>query len=601
MKKQVAFNTLNKNLLANFKNYANATALMYKQNGAYISESYKMLEDKALHVAQGLLNDGLEYRDRVVVVSFNKPEWSYADLGAMLGGAITSAIYTSTLADESAYIVNDLDAKYLFVENQMQVDKFLSIRDKIPSVKRMYVFDAFTAADTDFVRPFAELLNTTIENTGIEKHVEEIAQQITPEDIATIIYTSGTTGSPKGAVLTHSNYVRNIEMVLNHGDLNLDLVNRNLSFLPLAHALEKFAGYYALLCLGKTIAYAESIDTVTINLPEIQPELVAAVPRVFEKIYTRVKLGVATGPAIKRMLFNWALHVGGKVSLLRQQKQEPTGFLKLQHSIANALIYSKVKARFGGKLRYFVSGGAPLSADIMRFFHSLDVLILEGWGFTEGTAPCTINIPSDYKFGTVGKPLPECEIKIADDGEILVKGPNIFKEYWKRPADTAEVFTADGFYKTGDIGEFDSDGFLKITDRKKQLIITSGGKNVAPAQIQNELAQGGIIEMAHAHGDKRNYITALLTLDATVVDSLVERPDLPFAEKIKDPKVLQRVEVEVGKANAKLPQFMTVKYYKILPKSFTIEDDEITSTLKLKRNVIEKKYKAIFDGMYLGD
>lgn len=598
--KKLDFDNLNKLFLANFDKYAAATALMYKQNGKYVEESYNTMANKVLRVAQGLLNDGLEFRDRTVVVSFNRPEWAYADLAALLGGAITSAIYTSTLADESAYILNDLEAKFLFLENQQQLDKFLSVKEKLTSLKRIYVFDDFRADDTNFVRPFSDLLNTPISYTT-RSAIAETANRITPADAVTIIYTSGTTGTPKGAVLTHNNYIRNMEMVLSHSDINLDAVKRNLSFLPLAHALEKFAGYYAMVGLGKTIAYAESMETIVTNLPEVQPDLVAAVPRVFEKIYTRVKLGVSSGSPIKRWLFNWALRVGGKVSLLRQQKKQPTGFLKFQHSIADKLIYSKIKARFGGKIRYFVSGGAPLSANIMRFFHSLDILILEGWGFTEGTAPVTINSPGLYKFGTVGTTLPDCEVKIADDGEILVKGPNIFKEYWKRPQDTAESFTTDGFYKTGDIGEFDSEGYLKITDRKKQLIITSGGKNVAPAAIQNELAQGGIIEMAHAHGDKRKYITALLTLDPTVVDSVVDDKTLAFVDKIKDPKVKARIEYEVGKANAKLPPYMTVKYYQILPKSFTIEDDEITSTMKLKRNVIEKKYKAIFDGMYEGE
>lgn len=598
--KKLDFDNLNKLFLANFEKHANATALMFKQNGKYTNESYSELGLKVLKVAQGLYNDGLEFRDRGVVVSFNRPEWAYADLGVLLAGGITSAIYTSTLADESAYILNDLEAKFVFVENQAQLDKFLSVKEKLTTVKRIYVFDDFSTADNNFVRPFADLLRTPLSNTT-KSVISDVAAKLTPDDIATIIYTSGTTGAPKGAILTHNNYVRNMEMVLSHADINLDAVERNLSFLPLAHAFEKFAGYYAMLALGKTISYAESMETIVANLPETQPDLVPAVPRVFEKIYTRVKLGVSTGSAIKRWLFNWALKVGGKVSLLRQQQKEPTGFLKFQHSVANKLIYSKVKQRFGGKIRYFISGGAPLSADIMRFFHSLDILILEGWGFTEGTAPVTINAPGLYKFGTVGTPLPDCEVKIADDGEILVKGPNIFKGYWKRPEDTADSFTADGFYKTGDIGEFDEDGFLKITDRKKQLIITSGGKNVAPAAIQNQLAQGGIIEMAHAHGDKRKYITALLTLDATVVDAMVANKDLPFAEKIKDPKVVERIEKEVGRANKNLPPYMTVKYYRVLPKSFSIEDDEITSTMKLKRNVIEKKYKDIFEEMYAGE
>lgn len=595
--KKLEFDNLNKLFLAKFEKYGNETALMFKRNGAYVHENYAEFGNKVFKVAQGLLNDGLQYKDRSVVVSFNRPEWAYADLGALLGGAITSAIYTSTLADESAYILNDLGAKYLFLENQQQLDKFLSVKEKLTTIRRIYVFDDFKADDNNLVRPFSDLLNTPFSNST-RATIAETANRITPGDAVTVIYTSGTTGTPKGAVLTHNNYVRNMEMVLSHSDINLDQVKRNLSFLPLAHALEKFAGYYAMLALGKTIAYAESMETIVANLPEVQPDLVAAVPRVFEKIYTRVKLGVSTGSPVKRWLFNWALSVGGRVSLLRQQKQEPTGFLKFQHSLADKLIYSKVKQRFGGKIRYFVSGGAPLSADIMRFFHSLDILILEGWGFTEGTAPVTINSPGLYRFGTVGTALPDCEVIIADDGEILVKGPNIFKEYWNRPEDTAESFTAEGFYKTGDIGEFDDEGYLKITDRKKQLIITSGGKNVAPAAIQNQLAQGGIIEMAHAHGDKRKYITALLTLDPTVVDVVCDNKNLPFADKIKDPKVIARIEQEISKANKNLPPYMTVKYYRVLPKSFTIEEDEITSTMKLKRNVIEKKYKALFEEMY---
>jgi long-chain acyl-CoA synthetase len=595
--KKLEFDNLNKLFLANFEKYGSETALMFKQNGVYVHESYAEMGNKVFKVAQGLLNDGLQFKDRSVVVSFNRPEWAYADLGALLGGAITSAIYTSTLADESAYILNDLGAKYLFLENQQQLDKFLTVKEKLTTIRRIYVFDDFRADDNNLVRPFSDLLNTPFSNTT-RTTIAEMANRITPDDAVTVIYTSGTTGTPKGAVLTHNNYVRNMEMVLSHSDINLDQVKRNLSFLPLAHALEKFAGYYAMLALGKTIAYAESMETIVTNLPEVQPDLVAAVPRVFEKIYTRVKLGVSTGSPIKRWLFNWALSVGGRVSLLRQQKQQPTGFLKFQHTLADKLIYSKIKQRFGGKIRYFVSGGAPLSADIMRFFHSLDILILEGWGFTEGTAPVTINSPGLYRFGTVGTALPDCEVIIADDGEILVKGPNIFKEYWNRPEDTAESFTAEGFYKTGDIGEFEDGGYLKITDRKKQLIITSGGKNVAPAAIQNQLAQGGIIEMAHAHGDKRKYITALLTLDPTVVDVVCENKNLAFADKIKDPKVIARIEQEIGKANKNLPPYMTVKYYRVLPKSFTIEEDEITSTMKLKRNVIEKKYKSLFEEMY---
>ncbi|UPT67097.1 MAG: AMP-binding protein [Sphingobacteriales bacterium JAD_PAG50586_3] len=365
--KKLEFDTLNKLFLANFDKYAGATALLFKQNGKYTDEMYATLGNKVLKVAQGLYNDGLEYRDRGVVVSFNRPEWAYADLAVLLAGGITSAIYTSTLADESAYILNDLGAKFLFVENQQQLDKFLSVKDKLTTLKRIYVFDEFQADDNNFVRPFNDLLRTPLSNTT-KATINEVANKLTPDDIVTIIYTSGTTGAPKGAVLTHNNYVRNMEMVLSHSDINLDQVKCNLSFLPLAHALEKFAGYYAMVALGKTIAYAESMETIVANLPEVQPDLVAAVPRVFEKIYTRVKLGVKTGPPIKRWLFNWALRVGGKVSLLRQQKQEPKGFLKFQHSIANKLILLKNKATVWWKDTLFCIGRGTVKCRYYALF-----------------------------------------------------------------------------------------------------------------------------------------------------------------------------------------------------------------------------------------
>jgi long-chain acyl-CoA synthetase len=590
-------------LLRNFSRFADAPAMMFKRQGQYRTISYRDLEGIALRVASSLVRAGLRPRDRIAILSQNRPEWAYADLGALLAGAINSAIYATSLPEEAAFILQDLEASVLFVEDASQLKKILEIRERIPTVRKVYVFEEnFENPDPSWIQFFSVLMGGEEPLQELRAKTAEIVDAIEGGDIMCIIYTSGTTGNPKGVVLTHDNYLRTAEILVE--GMGVDVVSRlqrNISFLPLAHAFERFAGYYLMLYLGRCIGYAESLETLVQNLREIRPHFMVAVPRVFEKIHARLTQNVRTSPLLKKMIFYWAMKVGGEAGRYKaSHKPLPSG-LRIRHRLAEALVFKKVKEAFGGELEFCVSGGAPLSKEIAEFFHAMDILILEGWGATEATTPSTINNPREYRFGTVGKALPLVQVRLAEDGELEVKGPNVFKEYWKNPEETNATFTPDGYYRTGDIGVIDDQGWVTITDRKKQLIITSGGKNIAPAPIEHFLLVGRHIESAYVHGDRRHYLTALLVLDrnaATATAKHLGVPDLPWQEMIRHPVILEKVQKEVDRANEQLPRFMQVKYFRILPEPFTIEGGELTPTMKLKRDVVAARYRDVIDSMY---
>ena len=590
-------------LLHNFSKYADAPAMMFKRQGSYRTISYRDLEGIALRVASNLIRAGLKPRDRIAILSQNRPEWAYADLGSLLAGAITSAIYATSLPEEAAFIVQDLEASILFVEDASQLKKILEIRDRIPTAKKIFVFEeTFDNPDPSWILPFTTLLQGDEPIPEVRAEVAGIVDAIEPGDIMCIIYTSGTTGNPKGVVLTHNNYFQTAGILVE--GMGMDVISRlhrNISFLPLAHAFERFAGYYLLLYLGRCIGYAESLETLVQNLREIRPQFMVAVPRVFEKIHARMTQNIRTSSLPKKMIFHWAMKVGKEASRYQSAHQPLPAGLWLRHKLAEALVFKKVKETFGGELEFCVSGGAPLSKEIAEFFHAMGILILEGWGATEATTPSTINNPREYRFGTVGKPLPRVQVRVADDGELEVKGPNVFKEYWKNPGDTDATFTPDGYYRTGDIGVIDDHGWVTITDRKKQLIITSGGKNIAPAPIEHLFLGGRHIESAYVHGDRRHYLTALLVLDQNAVTATAKHlgvPDLPWEEMVRHPVILEKVQKEVDRANEQLPRYMQVKYFRILPKPFTIESGELTPTMKLKRGVVAARYKDQLDSMY---
>ena len=594
------FKDFNQALLNSFSRYEKDPALMFKSAGRYKTISYGELKDICFRIASALMKRGLQHGDRIAIFSQNRMEWAEADAGALLAGAITSAIYSSSLPEEAAFIIQDLEASFLFVEDEGQLQKILAVRKNIPSVKGVFIFsEPFAASDPSWVFPFSVLLQEAPSPEAV-RTVHELSEKINGEDAMCIIYTSGTTGNPKGVVLTHNNYVKTIEIVIEYLQ-DTSKLKRHISFLPLAHAFERFAGYYMLLYLGSCIAYAESLDKLIENFREVKPTFFIAVPRVFEKIHARIMQGVRSASPIRKVIFSWALSVGKKAGYRKMLGLPLPWHLNILHRLADALLFKKVKGIFGGQLEYCCSAGAPLNKEVAEFFDAMDILILEAWGATEATSPSTGNSPYDYRFGSVGKPLPRVVVRVAEDGELEVKGPNIFKEYWRNPEETNATFTHDGFYRTGDIGEINEEGRVTITDRKKELIITSGGKNIASAAIVNLLSSGRYIEMAYVHGDRRNYLTALLALDQNAVQAMAEHKgieDHSWPELVKHPLVVERIQKEVDMANEQLPRYMQIKYYRILPAPFSIEGGEMTPTMKLKKRVIEDKYKDLLDGMY---
>lgn len=595
------FRNFNQLLLHNFCQFRDRPALSFKTKGRYTAITYGWLEENCLCVAANLIRHGLKPGDRIAMLSGSRPEWAFADLGAILAGAISSGIYTTALPEEIEYILNDLDARFVFVEDFQQLEKIKKVIHAIPSLQHIFIFAAATEDPDARVRPFSELLKPgPADVTEILEEVNRIAAGISAQDPMCIVYTSGTTGKPKGAILTQSNYLETCRAIEAHiGDTRR--LYKNLSFLPLAHAFERFAGYYLMLYLGRCIAYVESIDTLLENFKEVRPNFAVAVPRVFEKIHARILYGVQRTSTARQNMFHWALEIGKKVALLREEKQPLPLLLWCRHRLAGLLVYRKLKAALGGRMVFFVSGGAPLSPHIARFFYAMDIFILEGWGMTEATTPCTLNLPGDFRFGTVGKALPGVSIRVAEDGELEVAGPNIFQAYWKKPQDTAASFTSDGYYRTGDIGEIDRNGWVTITGRKKQLIITSGGKNIAPVEIEQQLLVQAHIEMCYIHGDRRKYLTALIVPDRVMAAETAQKLNLAglaWDELVRHPQFIEIVQQEVDAANLKLPRHMQIKYFRMVSEQFSIETGEMTHTLKLKKEMIEKKYIELLDSMY---
>ncbi len=590
----------NQVLLNNFSGYADLPAMMFKEEGSCRTITYQALEDICLHVAAGLMEMGLHRGDRIAVFSRNGPRWAHADLGSILAGAVTSAIYASAIPDETEFIIQDLEAKFIFAEGPSQVEKLLLMRENIPSVKKVIVFDETFEHDDPWIVPFSSLLATGEPSPESIAKIREIAEVTEGEDNMCIIYTSGTTGKPKGVVLTHNNYVNTIEIILEHV-FDTDKLKRNLSFLPLAHAFERFAGHYLILYMGRCIAYAESLETIMENFKEMKPNLFVAVPRFFEYVHGRIIEGVQSASPVRRKIFHWALSVGQEVSRHKTEGRPLNPGLQIRYKLADFLVFKKVRGAFGGEVEFFVSGGAPLSKELSEFFHAMGILLLDGWGATEATTPSTLNTPNEYRFGTVGKPLPRVQVRVGPDGELEVKGPNVFKEYWKNSEETNDTFTPDGFYRTGDIGVIDEDGWISIIDRKKQLIITSGGKNIAPAPIEILLSSDRYIEMAYVHGDSRHYLTALLVLNRHAVQETAQKhgvENLSWADLINHPLIIEEVQKEVDHANEQLGRHMQVKDFRVLPEPFSIEGGEMTHTMKLKRKIVEEKNRDLLNSMY---
>ena len=561
-------------------------ANIFKIDGKWKSATYGDVRREVTNLAAGLVSIGVQKGDRVAILASNRPQWAYADYAIACLGGVSVTIYPTLTADSSAYILNDSKSKIIFVENAEQSEKVRSVESQIPTLEKVIVMDNDVSGGGNEIG-FLELQNVGKEQEDFD--LLEKTTQVTQDDLLTLIYTSGTTGNPKGVMLTHKNLCTNIIGGLSAIDV-LD-GDRFLSFLPLSHSFERMVGHFTSFWSGAEMAYAQSLETVAEDMIATSPTIMAAMPRLFEKVYAKMLNNVEKEGGLKKKIFNWAIDVG--------KNSVKTGKKGFKFAIADKLVFSKLKAKLGGKLRFFVSGGAPLSQSIGEFFEYANVLILEGYGLTETSPVLTCNRLEQYKFGTVGKPLANVEIKIADDGEILAKGPNIMKGYYNLPEKTENVFTEDDWFKTGDIGFLDDDDFLTITDRKKNLIVTSGGKNIAPQPMENALVLSPFIEQILVIGDKRNFISALIVPSFEKIKSdFAEFADVPNAEIIKDEKIYSIVESDVNRLQAHFNKFEQVKKILLLPEEFSIENGMLTPTLKVKRKEAEQHYAEQIDQIY---
>jgi long-chain acyl-CoA synthetase len=577
------------------KAYPKDAFLLEKKAGAYVPISMAEFERRVRHLALGLRELGFAAGDKLCLLSENRPEWAVSDFAVLCSGGLTVPIYTTLTSEQSQYIIDDSDAKIVLVSSADLWRKIEPLRSRLPKVRH---FISMESAAPDGTLSLNEVLARG--RAAEEKEpglFQDMCARVKPDDEASLIYTSGTTGVPKGVILTHRNFLSNIQSALQI----ISFTERDtvLSFLPLSHVLERMVTF-TYVYVGATIGYAESVETVAQNLLEVRPHIMVSVPRVFEKIYARVMDQVLAGSPLKRKIFFWALETGKRVSALTLAGKPLPPALRLKRGLAHKLVFQKIIDKTGGRIRFFVSGGAPLSRDIAEFFHALGLIILEGYGLTE-TSPClSINSFEALRFGTVGKPLPGVEIRIQEDGEILARGPNIMKGYYKKDAETREVMEG-GWFHTGDIGHFDADGFLVITDRKKDLIVTSGGKNVAPQPIENILKINPHITSAVVLGDRKRFISALIVPNFEKLEAYARANGIPFGDRgelCRNERVVAFVKSEVDRATTGLAPYEQIKKIALLERDFDIEAGEITPSLKVRRNNVESRYRDLIDGLY---
>jgi long-chain acyl-CoA synthetase len=587
------------------KKYGTRIAIEKKLKGKWESASWEDYYKRAAYIGLALYDMGLKKGDRVSLLSENRLEWLYTDMGVLGAGGCIVPIYPTLIDEEVEYIVSHSDSKFMVVENNLQLQKGLYTAKRYPGLQKIIVVDMNGVSANPLIMSFAELLEKGKylydANPGKFK---ELADSVTQDDLATIVYTSGTTGVPKGAMITHKNImavVMALHKIEPHYAYDTD---QTVPFLPLSHVFERVAGHFYGMYVGITASYAESLDTILQDIQEKRPTVVLAVPRVLEKVYQRIISQVQEQSPFKQKVFYWGQKVGNKISTLREQKKKPGLLLKLKYKIAYTIIFKKLQNALGGRVRWMTASGAPTAREIILFFNSAGIMVIEGYGMTECCAPATMSNIADYRIGTVGRPLPGVDIKIAVDGEILIKGDNVFKGYWKMPEETKESFTPDGYFMSGDIGVFDDAGFLMITDRKKDLIITSGGKNVAPQKIENLIKSDPLFTQAIVIGDKRKYLTALVNISQEQAERVAKEKGIEFTsfnDLLENEKFQKIVEEHIQTCNQKLARYETIKKVGIIRNEFSKETGELTATLKVKRKVVQEKYKPIIDSLYEED
>jgi len=587
--------TQSQDFLNTCRTYRKDNLLMSKREGRYVPISTADFEARVRHLSAGLKDLGLKVGDKVVIFSENRPEWVMTDFAVLCAGGVTVPIYTSLMPEQVKYIINDSDAAFVVCSNRDLWIKVEAVRRDLPKVRHFIMIDAEAPAGVTTLGEVAGRGETALRaGPGA---FDEAAAAIGPDDLASIIYTSGTTGTPKGVMLSHGNFVTNSKAL----DAVTDFVHTDtiLSFLPLSHVLERMTTF-SFLYKGASIAYAESVDTVAENLVEVRPTIMISVPRLFDKIYARVMDNVLTQSLLKKKIFFWALRVGKKHGGKKLRKEPISRTLKAQRNLAGKLVFSKIVERTGGRVKFFVSGGAPLSKDVAEFFYAMGITILEGYGLTETSPVLTCNTFDNLRFGTVGQAVPGVEIKVAPDGEILARGPNVMKGYYKKEAETREILV-DGWLHTGDVGYLDPDGFLVITDRKKDLIVTAGGKNVAPQPIENLLKANPYILNVVVVGGSRKFISALVVPNFEKLEAYAKAKGIPFhdrAELCSREEVRDFMLAEVSRSTPDLASYERIKKIALIDRDFEIEAGEITPTLKVRRSFVEAKFKPVIDLLY---
>ncbi|MBN2572632.1 MAG: long-chain fatty acid--CoA ligase [Ignavibacteriales bacterium] len=573
--------------------------LGYKVNDKYVNISYKQFEDDVKAFAYGLATLGVKSGKKIAIISENRPEWIYSDMALLSLGAIDVPLYPTLTADTIKFILNDSQSEGIIVSNNFHLNKIFKIWDTCKHLKYVVVLNDIDTNQCENVYTFKQ-----IQKMGLKYHeeypdlIKDSISQINEDDLCTIIYTSGTTGEPKGVMLTHGNIISNV--ISSVKILPIDERDIFLSFLPLCHIFERTAGYYVALYVGATIYFAESIEKIAYNFLEVRPTVMTAVPRLFERMYIRVKKNVESQSRSKQRIFEWGAEIGRKYAQAVRYKENVSIGLSVKQKLADTLVFKKIRARTGGRIRYIISGGAPLPRELGEFFEAMGLIILEGYGLTESSPVISVNRADDYRFGSVGKIIPGVEVKIAKDGEILVRGPNVMKGYFNNKKET-DAAIIDGWLHTGDIGVFDAQGFLIITDRKKHLFKTSGGKYVAPAPIENLFSSSRYVDQFVLIGDKRTYLSALIVPDFDAIKEYADAHRIQYSsieDLVKMKQINDLLDEELAKFQKNLAAFEKVRKFTLLERPFTIENGELTPKLSVRRKVIEERYRDLIDDMY---
>ncbi|MGD9683240.1 MAG: long-chain fatty acid--CoA ligase [Candidatus Obscuribacterales bacterium] len=582
------------------------TAILFKQDGAYKPITWEEHGEITSAVAAGLLESGIEPGDQVAVLSSTRAHWTWADLGILSIGARTVPIYSTLSDDEVRFLVNHSHSKAIFAENERQLLKIIDGSDNPPEeLELAVIFDgeAVDLGSTVKVVTWSDFLERGRSRLGKEPEaVSRLAEQVREEDLATIVYTSGTTGIPKGAMILHGNIYKVLESMAEL--ISFSENDLALAFLPLSHVYERVSGQFLSVYHGLPYAYAESMEKVAENMTEVRPTVLNAVPRFYEKAYQRVQVAIRQMPPAQQGFIRWAIGIGKRATKQRLEGSISDNIwnqlYRAEMRIAERLVFAKIRERFGGRLRLMTSGAAPLSNDVHLFFEAIGIPIMEGYGLTETCAPLACNRPDDVRFKTVGKPIPGIEVKLAEDGELLVRGPSVFAGYFENEEATSQAFS-DGWFKTGDIARIDEGGYITITDRKKDIIITAGGKHIAPQMIENLFKGDPMVAHVVAYGDRRKYITALFTLNPDALADYARKHNISYsqiAELTQNARVRREIERLVEARNKNLPNFQRIKRFLILSRELSIEENELTPTMKVKRKVITEKYLDLFDSMY---